>query len=190
MNASEVKQNQRACVQFCYRLQFTATQTYDYIRLAYGSQTIDRATIFRWYALLKGGRESVELIPHGGRPATASTEVNVNTIQALILEDRFLSCRQIAAIMNISKSSVINILSDKLKMRRVSSCWVPHHLTTEQLENRVRVCREWKKLIRNDPDYMSQVITCDETWARSSKQMTKLFMLAKLSSISSPPLRI
>ncbi len=53
-------------------------------------------------------------------------------MEAFVIEDRSLMVREPgAAMFDISKSLVQNILPKKLKMKRVPSAWVAHHLTME-----------------------------------------------------------
>jgi len=37
-------------------------------------------------------------------------------------------------------------------------------LTKEQLQNHVEKCLLWKRMIHAEPDYLSRVITGDESW--------------------------
>ncbi len=48
-------------------------------------------------------------------------------------------------------------------MRRVCSSWVPHLLTTEQLERHIEVCRKWESLRAANPKFFKHVITYDES---------------------------
>ncbi len=49
-------------------------------------------------------------------------------------------------------------------MRRVSSVWVPHFLTNVQMSDRITVCQENLGLIKEVPNFLGLVITCDESW--------------------------
>ena len=168
------KQEQRFVIKFHYRSGKNAQETFDIMKQTYGNQCLGRSTIFRWHSSFKKGRESAKLIPHGGRPKTAATEVNINTVWAMVQEDRSITVERIADIMNISVGSAHHILKDELKLNRVCARWVPHFLTTEQMKKRVEKCSEWKKMLRNDPNFLDRVITADETWAYYWDPKTKI----------------
>ncbi len=167
------KTEQHHAIHFCFRLGKSVPETVEMLRQAYQNNCLNKRTIFRWYSSFREGRQSGELTPHGGRPVTASTDVLVNTISAIINEDGSLTCEEIAQAVDISKSTVHNILKKKLGLRRVSAKWVPHLLTTEQLARRVEVCKQWKMILEADPNYLSHVITGDETWAYYHDPLTK-----------------
>ena len=168
-----IKSEQRAAIRFCVRLNKSGAETVLMLKQAYKEECLCRSAILRWHNLFKAGRESFELIPHGGHPTTVRTEVNINTVSAIIQEDSHLSTRKIASLLNISKSSVSLILKDSLQMRRVSSTWVPHFLTRKQMQNRVKVCQEVLAVIEEQPDFLDRVITVDESWVHYYDPLTK-----------------
>jgi hypothetical protein len=47
-------------------------------------------------------------------------------------------------------------------MRRIAAKFVPKLLSNDQKEHRVAVCRELKNQARDDPNFISKVITGDE----------------------------
>jgi hypothetical protein len=49
-------------------------------------------------------------------------------------------------------------------MRRISARFVPRLLRDDQKALRVSVCRELKQQARDDPNFISNIITGDETW--------------------------
>ncbi len=63
----------------------------------------------------------------------------VNSIEAIIMENQSLMVRELGAMLDISKSSIQNILSKKWKTKLVSSVWVLHNLTIEKLMKQVLV---------------------------------------------------
>lgn len=173
MSDRDLKNEMRCAIRFCHRLKKSAQETVDLLREAYKDDCLGDSTIFRWYNSFTEGRESAELIPPSGRPVTASTEVNTNTIAVLMQEDRHLTVAEIASIMNISVGTAHSILKDKLQLSRVCARLVPHMLTSEQMLNRINVCNEWKAMLKRDPTFLNRVITCDETWVHHHDPLTK-----------------
>jgi histone-lysine N-methyltransferase SETMAR len=54
-------------------------------------------------------------------------------------------------------------MADNLNMRRISAKFVPRLLSDDQQVHRVSVCRELKQQTRDDPNFISNIITGDET---------------------------
>ncbi len=75
-----------------------------------------------------------------------------------------MSVRDLGAQLGVLKDTVHRILQDYLHMWKVCSAWVPHILTTEQVQHRVEIYEEWRRCIKPDPSILSRIITADETW--------------------------
>ena len=58
------------------------------IQEAYGDQALSKTRVFEWHKKFKDGQESLEDAPRAGRPSTSKTDVNHNTIDAMLQEDR------------------------------------------------------------------------------------------------------
>ena len=58
-------------------------------------------------------------------------------------------------------------------MRRVSAKFVPRLLTAEQKDDSVSVCTDLREHAQNDPNFMSSVITGDESWVYRCDLETK-----------------
>ncbi|GFU01731.1 putative mariner transposase [Trichonephila clavipes] len=89
---------------------------------------------------------------------------NVKKVASLIRSDRRLSIRAIAETVNIDKECVRQILHDNLNMQKVCAKMVPKILTFEQQATRKNVCTDILDVIKNDPNLLEKVITCDESW--------------------------
>jgi hypothetical protein len=49
-------------------------------------------------------------------------------------------------------------------MRPIAAKFVPRLLTDDQKQHRLEVCMELKEQVRSDPDFLSKVVTGDESW--------------------------
>jgi hypothetical protein len=58
-------------------------------------------------------------------------------------------------------------------MRSISASFVPRLLSDDQKALRVSVCRELKQQARDDPNFVSNIITSDETWVYGYDHETK-----------------
>ncbi len=107
----------------------TPTKMFAKIKSVFGNNCLSRTQVLALHKEFLRGRETAELCnsQRSGWPPTLSTKININNIRTLIEEDRSLTCREMAAVMDYSKSMIKNIMK-KLHMRHVASMWVPHHL--------------------------------------------------------------
>ncbi|KAJ8958255.1 hypothetical protein NQ318_017398 [Aromia moschata] len=101
-------------------------------------------------AMKKNGDMSIDDKPRSGRPSTARNDEN--------------------EISGLSWSSVQRILTEDLK--RVAAKF-PRALTDNQKECRVETCRALKQQLETDPDFLSKVITGDESWCYGYDPETK-----------------
>jgi histone-lysine N-methyltransferase SETMAR len=58
-------------------------------------------------------------------------------------------------------------------MRRISAKFVPRLLSDDQKAHRVSVCRELKQQACDYPNFISNIITGDETWVYGYDPETK-----------------
>jgi histone-lysine N-methyltransferase SETMAR len=66
--------------------------------------------------------------------------------------------------VGLSYGTVQCILADNLDMRRISAKFVPRLLSDDQKAHRLSVCRELKQEARNNPSFISNIITYEEKW--------------------------
>ena len=59
-------------------------------------------------------------------------------------------------------------------MRRVASKFVPRLLSVDQKQQQLDVCLDLKENAANDPSFLSNVITGDETWVYAYDPDTKI----------------
>lgn len=139
-----------------------------------GEDAPSSATVKRWVAEFKRGRESVEDEPRSGRPRTSTTDENVAIVHDMIMEDRRLSTRVIAARAGISQERADHILRNELEMSKVSARWVPRLLTHDQMRTRSNFSRNNLVLMQEDPEkFLSRFVTMDETWVHHFQPETK-----------------
>ena len=109
--------------------------------------------------------ESTENDPRVGRPVSVLMEKNVATVKTLIEEDTCYTVQEIEELSGIHSSSVLKILRERLGLRKICTCWVPHLLTDEQKQSRVRLASQViEKYDKCDPHRLQEIVTGDETW--------------------------
>ena len=114
----------------------SAVETIKLINKAYGSAAMSRANVYQWYAHFGDRRKDNA---RSGRPSTASTDENVESVR-LLTEDRRTTLQMIADRLNIGKYTVCWIVTEDLGKRKICARFVPHALTTEQKQERVFHC--------------------------------------------------
>lgn len=152
---------QRICIKFCLRNQFSAADSLKMVQKAFGDEAMSKKNVYKWYSDFQGGRERVEDEERPGRPSTSTDVAHVQKIEDLVLENRRLTIRDLADEVGISVGSVNTILKDVLHLKRVKSRLVPKTLNFLEKRRRVEVCQTMLS------DYIDQtkcMITGDETW--------------------------
>ena len=94
-----------------------------------------------WVRQFKEGRTSCENKPKEPRPCTSRSKYMIARVEQMVMEDRRLTVKQIAANAGKSVGSVDTILHDDLKMRKDSARWVPRMLADENKASHVAMCQ-------------------------------------------------
>ena len=145
------------------------------ISSAFGPSCVSYDTVRWWKKKFESGVESIKNAPKSGRPKSASRKEIVSKIKEIIEGDARFTVRDIARKEGISLSMVHLILKKHLKVRKISTKWVPHLLTDEQKRQRVKVA---KKLLQMFPKYdkkqFANVVTGDETWVHYFEPVRKV----------------
>ena len=144
------------------------------LQAAFGDLCPSQATVFCWFAEFKRGRSSFADEDHLGWPATATSPDLVAIVEQMLREDPCCIYSQIQSALNIGSAAVKTILSEKLNVRKLCSCWIPHRLTMEQKGARVSWCK--KMLEEFDGGHLKNIyniITGDENWIYQYDPKTK-----------------
>ncbi|UYV70762.1 K02A2.6-like [Cordylochernes scorpioides] len=70
------KLKQRICIEFCVKLQISATETFEMLNKAFPNDAPKRTTVFEWHSRFKAGRISIEDDPRQGCPKFQRTDEN------------------------------------------------------------------------------------------------------------------
>jgi len=105
-----------------------------------GEHVQSYATVKNWVAQFKRGDFSTYVAPRPGRPKTVTTPEIIDQVHELILKD-----------------------SEDFDMRRLSK-WVPKCLNADKKYQRCQ-SEQLLEFFRRDPsDFLSRLVTMDETW--------------------------
>jgi len=105
-------------IKFCVKAGKSAVETIELINKAYGSAAMSRANVYRWYARFRDGREDMKGDARSGRPSTARTDENVESVCRLLTEDRRTTLQTIADRLNIGKETVRRIVTEDLRKKK------------------------------------------------------------------------
>ena len=155
---------QRVCIKFCYNLGKTASETHAMLQKAFGQESMKRTSCFEWFSRFKSGQTSVEDECRTGRPVTSTSEKMIKRVYETMENDRRQTVRDISLETGISFGSCHHILTETLGMRRLSAKFVPRILTADQKLVRVQASQELLHCLRRDKDFLSKIITGDESW--------------------------
>ncbi len=130
-----------------------------------------------WHKRFKQGSDAVGDLPRSGRPRTAWTDDNVQTIKGMIEGDGSLSITEIASRTGISHPIVRRIVRQDLQLTRKCAKFVPRELTEAQKWTRKTMCDDNIQFLCSQPDpdeFIRRVITGDETWVSTYETKGKL----------------
>jgi len=81
-----------------------------------------------------------------------------------VRSDRRLTVRMIASELNLNHTTVHQILTEELAIKKLCAKFVPKNLTIEQKDNQMDVCLHLLERIQSDRNFLKNVITGEETW--------------------------
>ena len=129
----------------------------------YGEHAMSSSKLRRWVRLFKEGRENVRDDPRSGRPSMVNEDL-VRVVEEKIREKRRFTITSLSLhFPQISRSLLHEIVSDKLKFRKLCARWVPKMLTEEHRWKRQVSALDFLKRYSEEGDnYLSRVVTEDE----------------------------
>jgi histone-lysine N-methyltransferase SETMAR len=143
------------------------------LQQAFGDNAMSQSKAFLWYKRFKDERTSVDDDERSGRPSTSTTPENTAKVREAILAGRRQTIYDVCEIVGLSYGTVQRILADNLNMRRISARFVPRLLSDDQKAHRISVCRELKQQAKNNPNFISNIITGDKVWVYGYDPETK-----------------
>ncbi|XP_069925511.1 pumilio homolog 2 isoform X13 [Oryctolagus cuniculus] len=163
MNSAKIEA--RTNIKFMVKLGWKNGEIIDALRKVYGDSAPKKSAVYKWITRFKKGRDNVEDEARSGRPSTSICEEKISLVRALIEEDRRLTAEAIANTIDISTGSAYTILTEKLKLSKLSAPWVPKVLHPDQLQTRAELSMEVLNKWDQDPDaILRRIETGGRTW--------------------------
>ncbi|PNF24517.1 hypothetical protein B7P43_G06314 [Cryptotermes secundus] len=117
-----------------------------------------------WVRQFKEGRTSCDNEPKQFHPSTSRSDNMVERVESCF-GGLPLSVENIASKVGISVGSVHTILHEDLRMRKVSSRWVPRMLADDHKAVCMEICQAMLTCDEGmNGTFFSSIVTMDETW--------------------------
>ena len=110
-------------------------------------------------------RLSTETCPRSEKPCTSTDENHADILNELMSMTRTWTIDELVDVMGISHGSIYLLLK-RGNYRKVGSIWLPHQLSDQDLEMRVRAARNNLQWFRRNLRMLGKIIAIDETYVR------------------------
>jgi histone-lysine N-methyltransferase SETMAR len=158
------KENYRFYIKVRTALNIQPKFIHDELDSVFGDQAPPYNTVAKWSKLFREGREEVEDQPRPGRPVTETTSANIEEVRCLIDDDPHLTIDEIQVETGMTRGTIERIISDHLKLKKITARWVPNLLTDKQRADRVQLCKENLAKFQQGTWRLCDVLTGDESW--------------------------
>ena len=153
----------RSDIQIRFSLGCNAKTIYDELVLSKGDLAPSIRTVERWVAYFKKGGVDLEDDPRPGCPITASTKSNIELVRNAIDENPWSTYDDLEELTLLSRVTLERIIYDHLKLRKITSRWVPHDLTPKNMQDRVEICQEYLSKFESNQWRLCDIITGNES---------------------------
>ncbi|GFW79557.1 histone-lysine N-methyltransferase SETMAR [Trichonephila clavipes] len=155
----------RCVIRFLNAKKVKPIEIYRQICEVYGQNSMSDSMVRRWVRQFNEGRSEVHDEERSGHPSLITEEL-VHAIDEKIKEDRKFTISALAMeFPQISRSLMLEIVTDKLKFHKLCARWVPKILTESHKTKRMGYALEFlTRYHEGGVDFLSQIVTGDETW--------------------------
>lgn len=154
-------ENLYACA-FCYRRDMKAEHIAEIFEEIYGEQAYSIDSIRYWIRQINVGRTNLHDQPAREKPKDDGITV---AVKSMIDNNPLFSARQIAKMLGISPSTVIDRLTNVLGYHCYQTKWVPHMLNDVQKQNKVILAKSMLEILHSEQrTHFCNIVTGDESW--------------------------
>ena len=120
-NSGSASMEQRVVMKFLVNEGVKLVDICRRLQVQYGDETFSSSKAFEWCKRFKEGRTSVSDDPgRGGSQPAAVIPVNIQRVDRLILDNRSMTCREIAQETNLSAGTVNTIVHEHLHFEKLA----------------------------------------------------------------------
>ena len=177
------KIEQRAVIKHCVGAGMTLVDTLKFMN---AGKSCKRGLVYKWHACFSNGRENIADDDRDRRPKT--TERLRSRIKEALNEDRRKTIDELADHFDVRHGAVYYIITNKLKMTKVSARWVPRILSEEDKSVRVQTSKHLLERYEREVErFLQSIIKCDESWLHFYDPETKAESMVWEHTSSPPP---
>ena len=164
----------RSVIRFLTAKGLTAAEIHRQLTEVYGESVMSEGKVRQWCRSFKEGRSNVHDEDRSGRPSVASENL-VERIDVKIRENRRFTITELSEqFPEVSRTVLYELVTKELQYRKVCARWVPKMLTETHKQKRMQSARLILERYERDGDeFLSHIVTGDETWIAYSNVETK-----------------
>ena len=132
----------RAVIKFFIPKDLNVTELSKELDSVYKGDAPSYRTVTKWFDEFKDPERAFEDSPRTSWPSTITTDENVEAVERIVMHDRQISIRHVTYELAIPTTTVCEVMSNYLGMKKVSTIWIPKWLTPIQRVNRLDCCQE------------------------------------------------
>ena len=127
--------NIRYYIQMRVKLGCDAISIHKDFKIVKGDQAPSYSTICKWVKYFKAGGENLKDRERSGRPITATIDSNIELVRNVIEDNPYITYDEIEAQTSLSRGTIQKIIHDNLKLRKITSRFVPYFLSEKIVKN-------------------------------------------------------
>lgn len=168
------ERDKRVAIFVQFRLGVSVDECHQLLSTVFDNQAPSLSTVKRWFARFKLGLFDLDDQPSTGRPISSITDRTIALVKQMVDEDRRVTVQEIEKEVGIAHSTVLKILHDELKMRKLCARWVPHQLSEDNIKARLTFCNTMlERFDAGSSKDVSYIVTGDETFVYNYDPETK-----------------
>ena len=111
----------RVVIKFFTRKGLSATEISKELASVYKDDAPSSRTVAKWVAEFRDTERGFEDSSQTGRPSTITTDENIEAVELIVMDDRQISIRHVAFELSIPTTTVYEIVSNHLDMKKHST---------------------------------------------------------------------
>ncbi|CAF1130562.1 unnamed protein product [Rotaria sordida] len=181
------KENFRFYIKVRTALNIQAIAIHDELRTVFGDDAPSFLTVARWAQCFHEDREDIQDEERSGRSVAEIIPENTEQVRNIVVDDPYVTTEELQGQTGLSYGTVHRILSDHLKLRKVTARYVPKQLTDSQRSERVQICKENLSRFEDGSWRLCDVVTGDESWFFHQQTGQKASNAAWVTKEDPPP---
>lgn len=166
---------QRAVIRFLRAENVAPAAIHRRLKNVYGNNAMSRVHVWEWCSRFKEGQTNVHDEERSGRPSII-TEQLVESVKEKILGDHRVTISDLVNLFpDVSRGTIHDVLRGCLGYKKICARWFLKQLTSTHLKQRIGAALDFLSRYQLEgEDFLSRIITCDETWVYYSTPESKM----------------